>query len=235
MSKTRCKICAHPQVEQIKEAIARRTPDTIIVAQYGNTFSALTLASHRKDCIKHALVAAEAALRVNRGIDVKEIVFENYEIFQKAKRACVRWLTDPDDSNEFTIDPRATEIDIVYYDLDDCDERGKPTRKKAPLQELLNKLNASGHYEVKTHYDKSIDIRRYVLEVLNTQRGDMEFWAKLYGLFQKERENEFDEREKFDREVERIMGRGWDRENAERIAVDANPTGLWVKFLSNAI
>jgi hypothetical protein len=55
------------------------------------------------------------------------------------------------------------------------------------------------------------------------------------GLLQKDKENESDERAKFDKEVERIMGRGWDRENAERIAVDANPTGLWVNFLSNAI
>lgn len=230
-----CKVCLHPCCKQIEEAIARRTPDTVIVARYGGAFSAATLSKHRQKHVKNALIAAESALRVERGIDVKALVFENNSIYQRAKRACVRWLTSVDDPDEFDLDPRATEIDIVYYDLNDRDEKGKPVRKKAPLQELINSVQSKGNYEVKSHYDKSVDVRRYVLDVLSGERGDLEFYAKLMGLLQKDRENENDERVKFDKEVERIMGRGWDRENAERIAVEANPTGLWAKYLTNAV
>jgi hypothetical protein len=233
MAKVRCKICLHPCRQQIDHAIAKRVPDTVIAAQYENAFSTITLASHRTECIRHALVAAESAMRVERGIDVKALIFENNSIYQRAKRACVRWLTSVDDPDEFDLDPRATEIEVVYLDHGDCDERGKPTRKKAPLQELLSKIELGAGYEVRSHYDKSVDVRRYVLDVLSGERDDLEFYAKLMGLLQKERENENDERAKFDKEVERIMSEGWDRVNAEQIAVDANVTGQWMKFLGN--
>lgn len=231
MARSSCKICLHPCRQQIEHAIARRTPDTVITAEYGNAFSVATLANHRKEHIKNAIIAAEAAIRVDRGIDVKQIVFENHEVYQKAKRACVRWLNDPDDSEEFDLDPRATEVDIVYYDLSDRDEKGKPTRKKAPLQELLNKVAIGANYEVKSHYDKSIDVRRYVLEVLHEERGDLEFYAKLAGLLQKERENEHDERAKFENELLRVMAEGWDRENAIAVVKAADTTGRAAMFL----
>jgi len=194
MAKVRCMICNHPCREQIEQAIYKRTPDTVIVLQYGNVFSAATLASHRKECIKHMLIAAEAAIRVDRGIDVKALIFENNSIYQRAKRACVRWLTSVDDPEEFDLDPRSTEIEVVYLDPSDLNEKGKPTRKKAPLQELINRVVFGTDYEVKSHYDKSVDVRRYVLDVLSGERDDLEFYAKLMGLLQKERENEGDER-----------------------------------------
>lgn len=234
MAKARCMICAHPCREQIEQAIYKRTPDTAITAHYGNVFNVSTLASHRRECIKHAIVAAEAAIRVDRGIDVKEIVLENNSIFQRAKRACVRWLADVDNPEEFDLDPRATEIDIIYYDLGDLNKKGKPVRKKAPLQELLNKVEVGANYVVKSHYDKSIDIRRYVLEVLHEERGDLEFYAKLAGLLQKDRENEFDERAKFEKELERVMADGWDRENAIAIVKAADTTGRAEIFLHDA-
>jgi hypothetical protein len=92
----------------------------------------------RSDATAVVVVAhAESRRLVAAELDTIELLHESMLRLQMLSDAYHEWLLDPDDSTRYVIGPRATEIDVVYYEPD----AEKPKRRKAKLQTLLNKLS----------------------------------------------------------------------------------------------
>ena len=113
---------------------------------------------------------------------------KNLEFVGKLRDASERWLVDPANPDTFTIDPRADEIDCVYFDYEDKDAQGNPKRKVECLQELLARLQGT-RYESDTQFVKAADIREFALKTCDRIDTTLDKFAKMGGEYTKERVN----------------------------------------------
>jgi hypothetical protein len=76
-------------------------------------------------------------------------------------------LLDPQDPTRYTLAPRADELSVVYLDWTDCNENGVPSRKRATLQALLEKLKGDPvHATVTMVESKRADSRELLLKAI---------------------------------------------------------------------
>lgn len=216
-----CTICAHQEHEAINRQIAEQIPYRSIAEQYGMTSPSVT--RHVKECIPKLLQIARNVRQAKSGLAVDQELARIMSRVNKLLDACHHWLLDPEGSNdEYTLEPRGNEINVIYEDLRDLDRRGNPKLKKATLQELLARAEG-GSVLVSHTQDRCADPRELILKTASELRGNLEFYAKLQGLLQKERANAFDERERRDWAEEKL------REAMENLKTDRFGAGLWLK------
>lgn len=230
MAKVRCIVCRHPQSAEIDKALAMHGASLSSVAQMFGVNSA-TLGNHQKKCVPTFLAAVEQSSRESRGLNVKEAVFKGSDMVYRLMDACHDWLRDTDDPTKYNLDPRDNEINVVYLDHNDLDARGNPTRKTATLRALLEQVSVNG-IEPKWTKPATVDIRTYALQTIGKLNETIEFYAKLCGLLQQERKNEFDEREFFKKEIERLQAEGWEYEQDVQILLAADDTGLASQYIN---
>lgn len=180
-----------------------------------------TLGNHQKKCVPTFLAAVEQSSREVRGLDIKAVVFQNADVLSKSIRACDKWLTDPDNPDEYTFEPRAHEIQVIYLDKTDCDERGNPKRKKTNLQRLLDMATVPER-EIDWAKDQAVDVWGHSLKTVREWNDLIDRWAKLNGLYQKERANEADEEAKRIAEIKWLRSQNYDDEAIERIRAAAS-------------
>lgn len=93
-----------------------------------------------------AVAPVESQRYVGRQLDaIEELLFSLHRV-KRLYDAIEEWLKDPVNPEVYDIGPRSTEVMVTYLDFgDDTDSEGarKDTRKKAPLQELLNRLEST--------------------------------------------------------------------------------------------
>lgn len=210
-----CIICSHPKAAEIDKALSMPGARTASVAKLFGVHPA-TLTNHLKSHIPKFIEAAEAAVRVERGLDIKAVVFQNADVLSKSIRACDKWLTDPDNPDEYTFEPRAHEIQVIYLDKTDCDDRGNPKRKKMNLQRLLDMATVPER-EVDWAKDQTVDVWGHSLKTVREWNDLIDRWAKLNGLYQKERANEADEEAKRIAEIKWLRSQNYDDDAIERI------------------
>jgi head-tail adaptor len=215
-----CIICSHPKAAEIDKALAMPGARATSVARLFDVHPA-TLTNHLKTHIPKFLEAAEAAVRVERGLDIKEVVFRNADVLSKSIRACDKWLTDPDNPDEYTFDPRSHELLVVYLDKNDCDEKGNPKRKKTNLQRLLDMATIPDR-PFDWASDQTVDVWAHSLKTIREWNDLIDRWAKLNGLYQKERANEADEEAKRAAEIKWLRSQNYDDEAIERIRAAAS-------------
>lgn len=188
-----CKVCTHPERVEINRQIAERIPQKTIAAQFGMHYSSIS--RHKGRCIPVQLSRATASADDRTVIVVEKSLEKTFGHINKLIDACDQWLLDPDGSGQYTLDPRAYEITVIYNDRNDTDERGKPLRKKDTLQNLIERLG-SAQYMVESVETKSSDPRKLILDTAAEIRAHLDFYAKLHGLYQKERSNWIEEEER---------------------------------------
>lgn len=220
MAKSRCSICTHPKTAEIDKALSMPGANASSVARLFDVSSSIVI-SHLKRCVPKYLEAAEAAVRVERGLDIKAVVFQNADVLSKSIRACDRWLTDPDNPDEYTFDPRSHEIQVVYLDKTDRDEKGNPKRKKTNLQRLLDMATVPDR-EIDWAKEQTVDVWSHSLKTIREWNDLIDRWAKLNGLYQKERANEADEEAKRAAEIKWLRDQNYDDEAIERIRAAAS-------------
>lgn len=220
MAKVRCDICTHPKTAEIDQALSMPGASVTGVARlFKVTVGPLT--THKKQHIPSFLQAAEAATRVERGLDIKAVVFQNADVLSKSIRACDKWLTDPNNPDEYTFDPRSHELSVVYLDKNDCDEKGNPKRKKTNLQRLLDMATIPDR-PIDWASDQTVDVWAHSLKTIREWNDLIDRWAKLNGLYQKERANEADEEAKRAAEIKWLRSQNYDDEAIERIRAAAS-------------
>jgi hypothetical protein len=198
----KCATCNHAESTEINRLIAAGTTYKVISQQYG--MDQASVSRHVKACIPRLLVSTRVARDIGGGIVVERQLEKTFAHINKLVDACDEWLLDPDGTGKYTLEPRSREINVVYDDYNDRDDKGKPKRKKANLQELIGRLGEAG-YEVDLLQSKSADPRELVLQSAAEIRAHLDFYAKLHGLYQKERSNEI-EREERKRFVDDTIG-----------------------------
>lgn len=107
----------------------------------------------------------------------------------KHQRAAARWLKDPDDPDEFTVEPRASEIQVVFSYWD-----GKNTvTEKAQLQSLLEDIKGRDpEWEFGAVNINTADLRDHSLKTLEKVDMVMDKFAKTQGLYKEKAINPVD-------------------------------------------
>lgn len=223
--KVKCSVCTHPQADEILRLIAKRASDNSIAEAYG--FSPPTISSHRQRCVRSVVQAAQSARKLEMGLDVQGTVFSSHQMLEKIKRAADKFLTDPDDPDEYDLGPRAAEVTVVYYDPAFVDEKGKPIQQKAPLQELINLAKIGTGYRLANTYNTTVDTRKLLMEAFREERGHLEFYANLLGLLRDAKKNEHeiaDDREYFESQMKWLtQEQGMSEADARQFIISQEP------------
>lgn len=208
-----CTICAHPKRQEIETAIAKSVPLRKIVEQFGGSVGSVD--RHAKNCVGRALkqlregrqelldtkqaVSVEAfretvSEQARNGTLLTAVTVEKelarcFERLNKLFDACDYFLTNPELPGEYLLDARASEIRIVWEELEDeslVEDGAKPKwiRKTGSLQEALALAFSNGHRRlVKTNPIKFSDPRELILKTTAQLSAQIDLLAKLEGRY----------------------------------------------------
>lgn len=174
-----CTICTHPNHQDINLALVRgELSNRRIATQFSVKEPAIR--HHRSNHLPDLLLQSQALQKQEEADRVMQEVLRCLTDANLILSACKEYLTDPDDPGKLYIGPRASDIDVVYEDLNDMDDRGRPRHKKATLQEVINRVEM-GRYEVVSTYSKHADPRELYLKSIAQLRPVAELLARLEG------------------------------------------------------
>jgi hypothetical protein len=172
-----CSVCTHPQRKEIDLALIRgEQSDRALAKQYQLTHYALL--RHSKEHLGPDLQHTQLQQRRADQIDCNTELYKCFQRISKLSDACDAWLTDPDDPNVYTLEPRATELNVIYDKWDG--ERW--IKKRATLSELLAGIEAPS-LQVRVVESKLGDPRKLLLESCGEMSQQVERVGKLFGLF----------------------------------------------------
>lgn len=131
----RCTVCESPNRYEIDQALAADSDSVRNIAKrYGVHYSAVH--RHKGHVNATALRAAEV-----RDLSLLEIVGDGFTEAVKRLRLLLdanhEWLTDPEDPDRYTLEPRANEVTVVYLERNAA---GQEVRKRGDLQTLLDSI-----------------------------------------------------------------------------------------------
>jgi hypothetical protein len=176
-----CSICCHPDRPAIEAAIVAGTSAPKIAAQHGTSPDAVL--RHKQRHLGATLVRAAqlvAAVEVEKHREALDVMAELRRLFRHTNLlldACDAWLRDPADPTRYTLEPRATEVMVVYEEIG---QGGQLHRRKAPLDRLLARL-AAGEMTAVGYEMKRVDVRELLLKAVGQVRPSIELLAKLGG------------------------------------------------------
>jgi hypothetical protein len=133
-------------------------------------------------------IAAAVAKRLGP-ISVNTELEQNLAFAKKVREACDVWLSDPDEPEKYCLEPRASEIQVVYLDSADLDDKGKPTKKKALLSELINRLERQLDLRVTSRRLTGADPRKLILDALDKANDTIDKYAKVTGAYKNPDDN----------------------------------------------
>lgn len=136
----------------------------------------------------NAVVESRVKPKVKKAINTYDEFAEQLEFAKKTRLAAEKWLSNPNNPDEFLINPRADEIDIVYLDFEDRTKDGDPKRKTLSLQEILARLEGT-RYETSAQFIKTVDLRDWALKAIDRCDTAIDKFARLGGDYTKEKEN----------------------------------------------
>jgi phage terminase small subunit len=142
--------------------------------------------------VREALFAEGSNLYAVDSSSLKTKISRVLSRIERLLDAADRELTDPNDSEAYTLAPRTEEIQVVYLDHRDADDKGKPKRKTAPLYELLEQVERNLGHEILKARPVTTDPRKLLLEASKEIRESFKFVSDIAGLAQKPKENEQD-------------------------------------------
>jgi hypothetical protein len=176
-----CTVCAHQDREAIDKALVTGTPFRDIALR----FSVSTMAAYRHG-LQHlplSLIQAEENRETVRSLNVMEELQQCIQRVNLLSDACDAYLRDPEDPSRYFVGPRAEDVSVVYTEPN---AEGKEVRKKAPLSELLAKVEGQGGRVVQMVETKHADPRELLLKAYDRLQGRLELCAKLMGELQQE-------------------------------------------------
>jgi len=110
--------------------------------------------------------------------DIMRALAAVHERILKLYDACDRFLQDPTDPTRYSIDPRASEVLVIYTEW----SNGRPRPAKATLQELLRKVAGITLGTVVSIQWAAKDPRDLVLRTAERLERQLEMVAKLLGM-----------------------------------------------------
>ncbi len=221
-----CTVCSHPQTLEIDRFLAKGDSYRTIARRF--TVSESAIKRHVLKCIPIFLEAARAERKRERAIVVEAEVSRVFNRLNKLFDACDLWLTNPDDPALYSLDARAEELTVIYEDGNDLTPKGNPKRKRDKLSLLLRRLDGAG-VETLSVTSKHADPRELIVKTAGEIQAKLELFARLQGLFQRDRANESDREHeralmaRITAELQRLINAGWSEEDAKSIVLEAVP------------
>ena len=187
-----CSICTHPERSAIDKALVAGEPFRNIAQRSGTSSGALhrhkaehlprllARAQRAEDRHADALAAQQGAQEARDEATAVDVMAELRHCLTRVRKvydACDEWLTDPADPSRYTLAPRAEEVQVVYTEPG---ADGRPQRRRAPLSELLARLDREG-LRTAGWETKHADPRDLVLRTDRRLQGQLELIAKLLG------------------------------------------------------
>ncbi|MBN2860881.1 MAG: hypothetical protein JXK93_11505 [Sphaerochaetaceae bacterium] len=173
----------HPKKNAIIRDLVNQIPYTSIAEKYGMPVS--TVFRYATQKLRHS-----AAKALKKGEYDGERLLARIEdtivYVQKMYEACNDWLEDPEDHSKYNLDPRATELKVIYLQeyIDDMGNT-KTYRMKEPLQDLLDKAMNPEQSPIKVE-TKIADPRNLVLQTAQTLDRQLNTLAKIAGVIKDE-------------------------------------------------
>jgi len=191
----RCTICTHPERAEIEKQIVTGISFRDISKRFD--IGVQSIHRHKTSHLGRVIERAERqhAIKVERAVakreeskdsDAFDVIAELKEVFVLTKKmlyATDDWLTDPNNPKVYDLGPRAHEVMVTYEEVVDYRESGTPItkRRKATLQQLLDRIKAKMSDEITIIESKSADPRRLHLETAAQLKSSLELMAKLLG------------------------------------------------------
>lgn len=178
-----CTVCTHPNAAQINLALIRREGSKRgIASRYGIDDAAIY--RHESDHLSEKLARAQASREAQERIDLNAELEACFEFVRKLRAACDDWLTDPEYPENYTLDARDEDIDVIYKEKTGERRDGTPLweRKRAKLSRLLASLE-SDDIDVQRSEFKHSDPRKLILECLDRMDKHMRMLGDLTGAF----------------------------------------------------
>lgn len=168
-----CSICQHTERAAIDKALVGPGSLRDIAGQFRVSKSALE--RHKAEHLPVSLVTAQKARHEAEGIDAMAELRRLFQRVNKLYDACDRWLTDPDDPERYTLEPRADDVQVLHWEPA---PDGRMVLRKAPISALLARLRAGG-VQVEGWEVKHADPRELVLKTAKRLQGQIEVLSKL--------------------------------------------------------
>jgi hypothetical protein len=188
-----CRICTHKKRDQIEAAIIKGTPPGTIARQFAVANDGVR--PHQK-CIADALEAGRKARQLRTAETIDRELEASLIYAGKLRRACDKWLTDPENPNEYTLDARTGDLNVIYEEEDGEYANGETRykKKRAKLSNLLAEVTTPGR-QIFGYESKTADPRKLILDSIETINKLVDKLARLTGSYQVERTNEHDKRD----------------------------------------
>lgn len=226
----------HPERDKINEEIIQCLLDgrSLETVAEGRDFSYRTVYKYVKDVFSQRAAAAIAHRDIDSGSNIIDRMEEGLQKVNKLISALDEWLTDPDDPQKYTLDPRDDEVNVVYLDF----KESPPVKKRAKLQDLINdrvdndktpidfRVSSADNRELLL---KSVDRMSKLLELIARITGELKnVEVNVYNthLYQQLQAVVLEVTEDLPRDVrEKIARRLWER-SGEAISGGSEPSGL---------
>ncbi len=171
-----CTICAHPQRQSIDQALVAGEPYRAIARRFAASPEAVL--RHKAAHLPADLLKAREVEQETRALDTMAELRRCVERTNLLFDACDAWLRDADDPSRYDLGPRPDDLLVTYIE---AGLNGRPVRRKAPLSELVEKVEESGRRVVLVE-TKRADPRELVLKTAGRLQGQLELVAKLLGV-----------------------------------------------------
>lgn len=168
-------VALHPKREEIETAIIEGRPIKEIASGYGLTYHAVY------DHMRKRMADAVAQAQKERGIESQNFIINQIDsLMEKLNMmldACHEALLDPDDPTKYNIEPRATDIKVIYREYD---ESGKGHNVTRSLQEVIQALEKTGA-TVTSLQTKSLDPRAMLLNIADSMEKQLTLLGRMQG------------------------------------------------------
>jgi hypothetical protein len=186
----KCSVCHHDKVTQINKMLSESVSFRNISSQIlGHERHYAAVGRHADNCLKMEVGTLVREIKAEQAFDYATELAKLYVKATKMVAALEKWLADPDNPDEFNIDPRDIEMTVVYLDHADLTKQGEPKQKKGVLRELLSRIEAKSRMEPIAVMSSAMDNRKLYLDAFKTLNDRLEQIAKFYGHYTKDKEN----------------------------------------------
>lgn len=185
----KCTICNDERVKAVDSAIrSGKTLRYIALHVLGDARRFMSVNRHTTECLKVDISTLQQQIKSECAIDHHDELNAQMNSARKLREAAERWLSDPNNKDQFTLAPRGEEIDVVYYDNS---VEGSPLLKTESLQVILDRLNGVKIKPIKIVV-KTVDMREFALKTIDSCDKVLDKFAKTQGLYQQDATNEAD-------------------------------------------
>ncbi len=183
----KCTICTSKKVDKINQLILQSVSFRHISSRvYGDKRKYRSIHRHSVECLKLDCQAFQEQVRKEKAVDFHLQLKELLGYALKFKNASEKWMTDPNNPNEFTLNPRDDEIEVVFTSFDPENEDSGFFSTTLTLKEVTELMSEGGLKPI-SYNIKSMDNRDFALKTIDRIDKVLDKFAKIQGLY-KEKE-----------------------------------------------